>query len=138
MTEPGPTATLAPVMIDHLTIMSRSEEAGAAFYGLVLPRLGFWQVKPGIWRNAGGLHFQLRTAREGTRDYERYGPGLNHFGFSAPAPEFVEELHGLVAAAGYEARLQTFPGGTVAVFIPDPDGLRLEVAWYPEGTPPVD
>jgi len=138
MNDTGPTAIQVTVTLDHLTIMSRSAEAGAAFYGLVLPRLGFWPVKPGIWRNAGGLHFQFRTAREGTRDYERYGPGLNHFGFAAPTPEFVEDLHEFVVAAGYEARLQTFPDGTIALFIPDPDGLRLEVAWYPEGIPPVD
>lgn len=71
---PTPAASLA---IDHLTILSRSAEAGAAFYGLVLPQLGFSQLKPGIWRNDKGLHLQLRIACECTRSYERYGPGLN-------------------------------------------------------------
>ena len=28
--------------------------------------------------------------------------------------------------------------GIVALFMPDPDGLRVEVSWYPEGVPPVD
>lgn len=130
-------ADLPPLPVDHLTILSRSAQAGAAFYGLVLPHLGFSQVKAGIWRNTHGLHLQLLTAREGTRDYERYGPGLNHFGFTAPSPDFVSQLHSVVSAAGYEARLQNFPDGTVALFIPDPDGLRLEVSWYPEGIPPV-
>lgn len=127
-----------PLALDHLTIVSRSEEAGAAFYGLLLPHLGFSRVKPGIWRSANGLHLQFRAAADGTRDYERYGPGLNHFGFAAPSPDFVEALHKVVTTAGYEARLQTFGDGTVALFIPDPDGLRVEVSWYPEGVPPVD
>ena len=35
---------------------------------------------------------QLREARPDTRDYERYGPGLNHVGFRAPNRAFVEEL----------------------------------------------
>lgn len=127
-----------PLALDHLTIVSRSEEEGAAFYGMVLPPLGFSRVKPGIWRNAHGLHLQFRAAGDGTRDYERYGPGLNHFGFTAPSPDFVETLHDTVTSAGYEARLQKFGDGTVALFIPDPDGLRIEVSWYPEGVPPVD
>lgn len=43
-----------------------------------------------------------------------------------------------MTTAGYEARLQTFGDGVVALFLPDPDGLRIEVSWYPDGVPPVD
>jgi catechol 2,3-dioxygenase-like lactoylglutathione lyase family enzyme len=135
MTEPGELAE--PLPIDHLTILSRSPEAGSAFYGMILPRLGFTRVKEGIWRNVRGLHFQFGTAGPGTRDYERHGPGLNHVGFRAPSAAFVQQLHADVTAAGHEARLQTFADGTVALFIPDPDGLRVEVSWYPPGVPPV-
>lgn len=138
MTETAASAPAAPLPLDHLTILSRSAEAGAAFYGLVLPRLGFWSEKPGIWRNAAGLFLQLRQAHDDTRDYERYGPGMNHVGFRAPSPAFVEDLHATMTRAGYEARLQTFGDGVVALFLPDPDGLRIEVSWYPEGVPPVD
>lgn len=138
MTDDKPVIANETVAIDHLTILSRSAEASTAFYGVVLPQLGFSRVKPGIWRNADGLHLQFRTAAEGTRAYERYGPGVNHFGFAAPSPDFVRTLHAVVTKAGYEARLQTFPDGTVALFIPDPDGLRIEVSWYPEGIPPVN
>ena len=133
-----PLAAAPNLALDHLTILSRSPEAAADFYGLVLPQLGFSKVRKGIWRNAAGLHFQFRAAGEGTSDYERYGPGLNHFGFTAPSPAFVENVHRAVAAAGYEARLQRFPNGTIALFMPDPDGLRVEVSWYPDGVPPVN
>lgn len=131
-------AAVPNLALDHLTILSRSAESAANFYGVVLPQLGFSRVKEGIWRNAAGLHFQFRPAGEAANDYERYGPGLNHFGFTAPSPAFVENVHQVVTAAGYEARLQRFPDGTVALFIPDPDGLRVELSWYPEGVPPVD
>lgn len=132
-----PSDTAPALALDHLTILSRSPEAAAAFYAQILPQLGFWQVKAGIWRNAAGLHFQFGSASDGTRDYERRGPGLNHLGFAAPSPSFVENLHRLAIAAGLEARLQTFPDGTIALFMPDPDGLRIEVSYYPEGVPPV-
>lgn len=124
--------------LDHLTILSRDPEASAAFYGLLLPRLGFVQKKPHIWANEDGLYIQFGAAKDETPGYERYGPGLNHFGFTAPSVEIVEALAAEMAAAGHVARLQRFPGGTTALFLPDPDGLRVEVSWYPPGTPPVD
>lgn len=124
--------------LDHLTILSRDTAAAARFYGRLLPALGFAEAKPGIWANDHGLHLQLRAARPDTRAYERHGPGLNHLGFAAPDEAFVVRLAETMAAAGHEARLQRFAGGTVALFLPDPDGLRVEVSFYPPGIPPVD
>lgn len=123
--------------IDHLTINARSFEESRNFYARVLPELGLEEGRPGIWRNAAGLHVQLREAKPDTGNYERYGPGLNHVGFTAPSPSFVEELAARLTDAGLVVRLQTFPDATIAAFIPDPDGLRVEVSWYPDGVPPV-
>lgn len=128
---------MTPVL-DHLTILSRSPEEAAAFYGFILPRLGFVQKKPHIWANAAGLHLQFGKAKQGTGDYGRYAPGLNHFGFAAPSAEAVEALAAELAEAGIEARLQHFEPGITALFVPDPDGLRIEISYYPPGVPPVD
>jgi catechol 2,3-dioxygenase-like lactoylglutathione lyase family enzyme len=128
---------MTPVL-DHLTILSRSPEAAAAFYGFLLPRLGFVQTKPRIWAHPTGLHIQFGKAKEGTGDYGRYAPGLNHFGFAAPSPEAVRTLAQELAEAGIEARLQTFEPDITALFVPDPDGLRVEISHYPPGVPPVD
>jgi lactoylglutathione lyase len=124
--------------LDHLTILSRSPEAAAAFYGFLLPRLGFVQKKPHIWASASGLHIQFGKAKEGTGDYGRYAPGLNHFGFAASSAAAVEALAAELEAAGIEARLQRFAPGITALFVPDPDGLRVEISYYPPGVPPVD
>jgi len=124
--------------LDHLTILSRTPEAAATFYGFLLPRLGFAQKKPHIWANPAGLHIQFGKARDGTGAYGRYAPGLNHFGFCAPTPEAVEALAAELEAEGFPARLQRFEPGITALFIPDPDGLRVEVSYYPPGVPPVD
>jgi catechol 2,3-dioxygenase-like lactoylglutathione lyase family enzyme len=129
---------MTALKLDHLTILSRDAEAAGRFYARLLPELGFEPVKPGIWRNAHGLYLQFKTARADTPGYERYGPGLNHLGFTAPDEGFVVRLAEAMQASGYEARLQRFADGTVAVFLPDPDGLRVEVSHYPSGTPPVD
>lgn len=129
---------MPPLPIDHLTILSSNVDASAAWYGALLPRLGFERVKTGIWRNAHGLYLQFASARPGTYPYERHGAGLNHLGFTAPDPGFVQALAIHMQDLGHEARLQKFGDGVVALFLPDPDGLRVEISWYPEGVPPVD
>lgn len=123
--------------LDHLTVLWTDEVKSQKFYGHLLPEIGFNQKRPGIWSNEAGLFFQFLPAKVGTAPYERYGAGLNHMGFRAPNREFVEKLHVHMEAAGYEARLQKL-GHTLALFIPDPDGLRIEVSHYPEGVDPVD
>jgi len=123
--------------LDHLTILSRSPERAAAFYGFLLPRLGFVQKKPNIWANAAGLHLQFGKAKADTGEYGRYAPGLNHFGLAAPSPEAVRTLAAELAEAGFEARLQTFEPGITALFVPAPDGLRVEISYYPPGVSPV-
>jgi hypothetical protein len=50
----------------------------------------------------------------------------------------VEAIKQAMDRAGYEARLQRFGEGVVALFIPDPDGLRVEISYYPPGIDPVD
>ena len=129
---------MTALALDHLTIMSRDADAARRFYALLLPELGFQPVKPNIWKNAHGLFLQFMTAKPDSRDYERYGPGLNHLGFAAPDADFVARLAETMQGNGYAARLQRFADGTVAVFLPDPDGLRVEVSHYPPGVPPVD
>ena len=124
--------------LDHLTILARDFDEAAKFYGLVLPLLGFAQKRRGIWSNELGLFLQFREANPGTGSYGRYAPGLNHLGFKAPDPATVEMIKQVMDGAGYEARLQRFGEGIVALFIPDPDGLRIEVSYYPLGIDPVD
>lgn len=124
--------------LDHLSILSTDLEKSAAWYGQLLPRLGFEQTRPEIWRNADGLHLQFGQSRPETRPYERYAAGLNHLGFTAPNPGFVEDLAQQMHAWGHEARLQRFGNGVLTLFMPDPDGLRIELSWYPPGVPPVD
>ena len=131
------TFTARPLPLDHLTILSSDEAASRAFYDHLLPRLGFRRKSDSVWHNDAGLFLQFRPAKAETRPYERYGAGLNHLGFTAPSRDFVAALHAHMTGAGYEARLQEL-GPVLALFMPDPDGLRVEVSHYPAGVDPVD
>lgn len=71
-------------------------------------------------------------------DYGRYAPGLNNFGFSAPQRRGGRSLPAELEPAGIEARLQHFEPGITALFVPNPDALRIEISHYPPGVPPVD
>lgn len=127
-----------PLKIDHLTVVWRDRSVSEPYYGALLPLLGFRKTESGNWTDDEGMWFQFRDARPDTTDYERYGPGVNHVGFTAPSPEAVEHVQAVMRAAGFEApEIQTF-GEAKALFMKDPDGLRFEVSWYPPGVAPVE
>lgn len=124
--------------LDHLVIMARDVAASRAFYGDLLPLLGFTPSRAGIWVNEAGLHLQIVPAEAATRGYERRGPGVNHFGFRAPDAAFVASVREAMISRGHAMQAIQCLGGAHALFMPDPDGLRTEVTWYPPGSTVVD
>lgn len=126
-----------PAKLDHLTIASRNREAADSHYAALLPLVGFHKVKDGIWTDGEGFYLQFITAREGTSPYERYGPGVNHWGLSMESSEAVDRLRDSLINAGIDAQPVQDLNGARALFIPDPDGLRAEFTWYPAGMLPV-
>lgn len=123
--------------LDHLTLLVSSFDASRTFYDTLLPLLGFRRTTRENWTNGQGFFLQFLEARPGTRPYERYGAGLNHLGFGAPDEATVLDIRDRMAAAGYPSEVQSL-GGAQALFLPDPDGLRIEVTWYPPGVSVVD
>lgn len=123
--------------LDHLTILVGSIQGSRAFYKTLLPLLGFSRTTRENWTNGAGFFLQFLEAKPGTRPYERYGAGLNHMGFGAPDQRTVEDIRDRMAVAGYPADIQSL-GGAQALFLTDPDGMRVEVTWYPPGVEVVD
>jgi lactoylglutathione lyase len=126
------------LLLDHLVVLGRDVAASRAFYGDLLPLLGFSQSRADIWVNAEGLHIQVLAAEPGTSDYQRRGPGLNHLGFKAPDAAFVVQVREAMIAKGRDIQPIQSLGGAQALFMPDPDGLRVEISWYPPGKSVVD
>ncbi len=123
--------------LDHLTICVSSWDAYERHYGLLLPLVGFSRVNDSVWTDGAGFYLQFRQAGEGTGPYERYGAGLNHWGFTMPRAGSVDRLREMLIAGGYDAQPIQDLHGARALFVPDPDGLRAEFSWYPEGMAPV-
>ncbi|MCM8556963.1 VOC family protein [Sphingomicrobium sediminis] len=126
-----------PAKIDHLTIAMSDREASERHYGILLPLVGFREEKRGIWTDGEGFYLQFMTAKKGTGPYERYGAGLNHWGLAMESKESVEQLRDRLIEAGIDAQPLQDLGGATALFLPDPDGLRAEFTYYPDGMPPV-
>ncbi len=124
--------------LDHLTLLVSSLEASRPFYRTLLPVLGFTPTTRDNWGDGKGFFLQFLEARPGTAAYERYGPGLNHVGFGAPDEASVVAVRTLMQAAGHDVPDIQSLGGAKALFLKDPDGLRFEITWYPDGVAVVD
>jgi catechol 2,3-dioxygenase-like lactoylglutathione lyase family enzyme len=123
--------------IDHIYLSIASLERSEAFYDRVLGEtLGFQKNRFVL---AGDEHIQyynrqfgivLRPAR-GSRSHESYAPGLHHLCLRVNDQADVERVAKALTAAGIEVsapRLYTeYAPDYFAVFLSDPDGLRLEV-----------
>jgi catechol 2,3-dioxygenase-like lactoylglutathione lyase family enzyme len=125
-------------MLDHVTLLVSSLERSMPYYERLLPLLGFRKEKDHVWTDGAGFFFQFLQAQAGTRAYERYGAGMNHLGFAADSPEGVAAIRTAMQAGGFPVPEIQHLGGTTALFMKDPDGIRFEVTHYPPGTPPVD
>lgn len=124
--------------VDHITLLVRSFERSMPYYDALFPLLGFSKQRERIWTDGEGFFIQFGEARDETRPYERYGAGMNHIGFGAPSPEAVERIREKMKAAGFDVPAIQNLGGAVALFMKDPDGLRFEITYYPEGVNVVD
>jgi catechol 2,3-dioxygenase-like lactoylglutathione lyase family enzyme len=120
--------------LDHIVINASDLAASADFYDRLAPAIGFVKEGDHIYRNAHGAAFDVRQAQEPARDYFRHGPGVNHI---AVAVESEGEVHAIVEALNMRGivapPVQRFDGDAIAVFIPNPDGLRIEIGFEPSG-----
>ncbi|WP_223669595.1 VOC family protein [Kangiella shandongensis] len=124
--------------VDHITILVSSLENSMPYYDTLLPLVGFNKERDHIWTDGKGFYFQFRQAEPNTSQYERYGAGMNHLGFSAPTKENVVSIQRAMREAGFEAPEIQDLGGVTALFMKDPDGIRFEISHYPPGVNVVD
>jgi catechol 2,3-dioxygenase-like lactoylglutathione lyase family enzyme len=123
---------------DHITLLVSSIKESMPYYDTLLPIIGFDKLRDHVWTDGDGFYIQFNQAKSNTRPYERYGPGLNHIGFSAPSSETVDLVRAQMKAAGFPVPEIQNLKGAVALFMKDPDGIRFEVTYYPPGVSVVD
>ena len=137
----------APEAIDHLDLVVTSLERSLEFYRGLLGPLGY--VHEGeiegergervvyLSRHGGGGSISLRERQSDghATPYDRYAVGIHHIAFAASSRERVDERAAWLREHGAEIesgpREYGYTPGYYAVFLHDPDGLKLEVLHRP-------
>lgn len=117
------------MQLDHLVILVRSLDRSLPWYSAMLAAIGFDKTRDHVWWN-GAVAIDLKQAEDGSRDYERRGPGLNHLGFTAPDRPAFDAVREAMALAGFDVPEAQQLGSELATFFKDPDGMRIEVTLY--------
>lgn len=115
--------------LDHIVIYASDLGRSVGFYDRVLGVLGFQKTRDWVWLNDDGFAVDLRQAKSGAKPYDRYGPGLNHMGFAAPSRAAFDKLGRDLRAEDMSLPDAQEIDGALCLFLPDPDGLRIEISW---------
>jgi catechol 2,3-dioxygenase-like lactoylglutathione lyase family enzyme len=142
MTDRHGTAARLRGAVHHVDLTVRDMAASAPFYEALLGFLGYVRVKQEValhvWdlvrdgEVVGGI--ALRAARS-ERPHDRYTAGLHHLAFHAADRADVDRAHALMQEMGAAildapADYPQYGAGYHAVFLADPDGLKLEVVHF--------
>ncbi len=113
--------------LDHIVLLVSDLPKSVRFYETLLPMLGFRKTADHVFGNAEEVYLALPHAKNRAQPYQRYAAGLNHIGFTAPDRDAIGNVQDAMKDAGYEVpEVQSFGDG-VAVFLKDPDGMRIEL-----------
>ena len=116
--------------LDHIVLLVSDLSKSVAFYESLLPMMGFRKTADHVFGNSDEVYFDIRQAENAEHAYERFAPGLNHIGFVAPNRDAITQIQDNMKNAGYEVpEVQVF-GEDVAIFLKDPDGMRIELTVY--------
>lgn len=116
--------------LDHAVILVSSLDASLPWYTAMLGAIGFAKTRNHVWLSDDGFAIDLQAAKPDFPGYERYGPGLNHLGFTAPDEAALDAVRASMTAAGFQVPDKQHFGNSVATFFKDPDGMRIEVTVY--------
>jgi glyoxylase I family protein len=130
-------------MIDHVDLVVSSLDRSLPFYRGLLEPLGYTRESPITGEQGERVVYLahpdtdqavgLREART-PGEHDRYRLGLHHLCLRVSSREQVDERHAWAAANGatIESAPQEWPYSATyyAVFLRDPDGLKLELVHH--------
>ena len=134
-----PIETLA---FDHIDLTVNDLTSSIAFYEKVLGALGFRRMpyEEVVVFASAHTAIGLQPAPEATRGarFDRYRVGLHHLAFRARRREDVDAFHTFLAAERIPildppTEYPQYGPGYYAVFFADPDGMKLELVYWPWG-----
>ena len=128
--------------IDHVYVTVRDLGRSERFYDAVMAILGYRKIQstidgdPHIHYYNRQFGFSLRPARRTTPDHDPYAPGLHHFCFRVLDERAVDRAAAELRNAGVaviDPRVYPeYAADYYAIFLTDPDGVRLEITNFRE------
>jgi glyoxylase I family protein len=121
-------------LINHIDLTVRSLERSLPFYRALLGHLGEVRESTITGERGETVHYLgIGDGSVGLREQQseaavdRYAPGLHHLAFDAPSRAAVDAVGAWAPELEDGPREWDYSPGYYAVFLPDPDGLKLEV-----------
>jgi catechol 2,3-dioxygenase-like lactoylglutathione lyase family enzyme len=134
--------------IDHVDIVVSSLERSLPFYEGLLRFIGYVEVGDIVGERGervvylsrhqtdGSVGLRERLSAGGPHVLDRYALGPHHLAFSVANREIVEKLAAWARETGAEIesgrREYDYTPGYYALFVHDPDGIKLEFVHRPE------
>lgn len=116
--------------LDHIVIYASDLARSAAYYAEILGLLGFERTRDNVFAR-DGLAFDIRASTGPSPRRVRAQTGVDHVGFTAPDRAAVDRIAAHMRALGHsDLRILEFDDGDYALFVTDPDGVRLEITCY--------
>lgn len=124
--------------LGHIKIAVSDFKKSLGFYKLIFGKLGFVQVsskeRSAAWVTKEGFGISIAQAENLEPKYKFFAPGLHHLCVKASSEEEVDSIYETIKNKTliFDPP-QKYPDYTdkyYAVFFSDPDGIKLEVAYY--------
>ena len=121
--------------LGHIRLAVSDLTRSIDFYDRVLGMLGCERVAEKGWTTSEGFGIWLIQAAHVEPHYTFEAPGLHHLCFKAKSVAGVDSAYHFLASAGVRIldEPKHYPQYTneyYAVFFADPDGMKLEIAYY--------
>ena len=123
----------------HLTLAVSNLEKSKKFYKSLFERLEFKQVKDNecgaTWVTKEGFGIGIKLAKHSKPRYKYFAPGLQHLCVKAKTIKIVDEIYKYMLEKktfilDKPAHYPEYTSKYYAVFFADPDGIKIEVAYY--------
>jgi len=125
--------------LGHIKILVANVKGSKEFYKKIFNKLEWKNIKEedfgASWVSPEGFGFSIKEAEHKEHEYKFGSPGIHHFCFKAKSKGKVDEFYELLLKEGVEicdapAAYPEYTEDYYAVFFFDPDGIKLELAYY--------
>lgn len=123
----------------HITLAVSDFEKSKKFYRALFEQLRFETIRDGehsaAWATREGFGIWIRQAEHAQPRYKYFAPGLQHLCVKAKTKKEVDVIYKHLSAKKTHIfdKPKSYPEYTrkyYAVFFADPDGIKIEVAYY--------